>query len=182
LEGIALATAGPYSEPWGPDRFGEPCRECGLSWTFSIDEARAIVMDTPDSFAAAIGTADGSEGHPDLGWNIGAYVCHVADNLHIWSQWLAGAADRGEDAVPGYDEVVLAEARLYNRVPVGGALWLLRRATISWNEAVTDALSRRVVLQHATRGPISAEDVVRSNAHDAFHHGWDIGRIVGYPG
>ncbi len=177
-----MATAGPYSELWGPARFGEPCRECGLSWAFSIDEARAIVMGAPGSYAAVIGTAEGTLGRPDLGWNIGAYVCHVADNLHIWSQWLAGAAHHGEQAVPGYDEVVLGEARLYNRVPVGGALWLLRRAAISWDDAVSEALRRRVVLQHATRGPISVEDVVRSNAHDAFHHGWDIGRIVGHHG
>jgi Mycothiol maleylpyruvate isomerase N-terminal domain len=173
-----MATAGPYSELWGPDRFGEPCRECGLSWSFSVDEARAIVMGAPESFASVIGTAHGSLSHPDLGWTIGAYVCHVADNLHIWSQWLAGAARHGEEAVPGYEEVDLGEARLYNLVPVGGALWLLRRATLSWDDAVAQALLRKVVLQHATRGPISAGDVVRSNAHDAFHHGWDIGRII----
>jgi hypothetical protein len=137
-------------------------------------------MATPDSFAEAIGAAEGSLRHPDLGWNIAAYVCHVADNLHIWSQWLAGAAHHGEESVPGYDEVVLGEARLYNLVPVGSALWLLRRATISWDDAVSYALTGRVILQHATRGPISTEDVVRSNAHDAYHHGWDIGRIVAH--
>ena len=175
-----MANPGPYEEIWGPELFGDPCRECSLDWSFSAEEATTLVLGIPDAYSAAIGDADGSLRHPDLGFTLGAYVCHVADNLHIWAQWLAGAALRGEVAVPGYDEVLLAQARYYTSIPVGGALWQLRQATESWHRAVTLARAHDVVLAHATRGPQSASDVVRSNAHDAFHHGWDIGRILGY--
>jgi hypothetical protein len=168
----------PYPEKWGPERFGDPCRECGLDWSFSADEAVAMVMGMADRYEESIGSAPGSLRHPDLGWTVGGYVCHVADNLHIWAQWLAGAALRGEVAVPGYEEQLLGEARYYGRVPVGGALWQLRQATQSWHQAVTVARADRIVLEHETRGPQSAEDVVRSNAHDAHHHGWDIRRIL----
>lgn len=49
----------------------------------------------------------------------------------------------------------------------------------AWVEAVNEALATHVVLQHANRGPQRAEDVARSNAHDAHHHLHDIGRILG---
>jgi hypothetical protein len=172
----------PYPESWGPDRFGDPCRACGFGWTLTDDQAIASVLGVPDSFEQLIGSADGSLSHPDLEWNVGAYVCHVADNLHIWAQWLAGAALAGEARVPGYEERMLGDARFYTRVPVGGALWLLRQAIDPWRAAVTVALAHDVVLQHESRGPQSVHDVVRSNAHDAFHHGWDITRIVQYAG
>ena len=88
----------------------------------------------------------------------------------------------GEERVPGYEERLLGDARFYARVPVGGALWQLRQATRPWHEAVTVALAHNVVLAHESRGPQSVNDVVRSNADDAFHHGWDIGRILAYNG
>jgi hypothetical protein len=172
--------AGPYSETWGPERFGDPCRECGFGWSLTSEQAVAAVLALPDTFDDLIGSADGSLRHPDLDWTVGAYVCHVADNLHIWAQWLAGAALAGEAGVPGYEERDLGDARFYTRVPVGGALWLLRQATRPWHDAVMVAQAHDVVLAHASRGPQSVHDVVRSNAHDAFHHGWDIGRILEY--
>ena len=33
---------------------------------------------------------------------------------------------------------------------------------------------KRVTLVHPERGEQTLIDVVRSNAHDAYHHGWDI--------
>jgi hypothetical protein len=170
----------PFPETWGPVRFGDPCRECGLAWSFDADDAVAIVLGAADAYERTIGAADASLRHPGLGWPLGGYVCHVADNLHIWAQWLAGATFAGEAAVPGYEEGLLGDARFYDRVPVAGALWALRQATRSWHEAVVAARAAGVVLEHATRGPQTAEDVVRSNAHDAFHHGWDLQRIVGH--
>jgi hypothetical protein len=171
---------GEFSESWGPDRFGDPCRECGLAWSFGLDEAIEIVMGSPDSYRRTIGSASGGLGHPDLGWTLGAYVCHVGDNLGIWAQWLAGAALESETAVPGYDDVELSRARYYTRVPLGGSLWHLEQATNSWSTATGLALAGKVVLNHETRGPQSATDVIRSNAHDAFHHEWDISRIISY--
>jgi hypothetical protein len=150
-----VGAQGPYTETWGPDRFGDPCRDCAFDWSLSTEQAIASVMGTPDSYARRIGSADGSLRHPDLDWNVGAYVCHVADNLHIWAQWLAGAALAGEASVPGYEERLLGDARFYVRVPVGGALWQLRQATRPWHEAVTVALAHDVVLAHESRGPQS---------------------------
>jgi hypothetical protein len=42
--------------------------------------------------------------------------------------------------------------------------------------AVWLAAERNVVLQHPERGPQTVQDVALTNAHDAYHHVWDIER------
>jgi hypothetical protein len=54
----------------------------------------------------------------------------------------------------------------------------LEQAVQEWMVATRLALDADVVLRHATRGPHPVADVMRSNAHDAYHHGWDLERIV----
>lgn len=74
---------------------------------------------------------------------------------------------------------LLATARGYETTTLTSALWSLDWSARAWVEAMNQALATRVVLQHANRGPQRAEDVARSNAHDAHHHLRDIGRILG---
>jgi hypothetical protein len=45
-----------------------------------------------------------------------------------------------------------------------------------WLAAVEIATEAGVILDHPDRGPQTVTDVVRTNAHDAFHHEWDIRR------
>ncbi len=119
-------------------------------------------------------------GDPCTGCGFTAYVCHVVDNLRIWAEGLAAAAVQlsGEVDVPGYDPDLLAEARRYHLVAPEAALWSLDQAATAWSESVTAALDRRAVLHHAARGVQRAEDVSRNNVHDAFHHAWDIERVL----
>jgi hypothetical protein len=103
----------------------------------------------------------------------------VADNLRAWAEGLAAGTRSGiRVKVPGYDPDLLAKARRYDRICPDAALWSLERAVSAWVDAVTDALARDVVLLHAARGVQRAEDVARNNAHDAYHHVWDIERIL----
>jgi hypothetical protein len=163
---------------YGRVTFGDPCRECGWSW--SVDEATAIrcVAQTPAQFAALVAGRDGSERHPDLAWPVGGYVCHVADNLRIWAERLAGVALGASRKVTAYDQDALAEARRYPSVPLEAALWSLGRAVGDWEDAVSLARARQVRLDHSERGVLTVLDVIRSNAHDAWHHGWDIQRSI----
>lgn len=117
--------------------------------------------------------------HPDLEWSAVAYVCHIADNLRIWAERLAGAALGSTTPVSSYDGDLLARARVYDGVPVEGALWSLGRAVADWKAAVLLAAERNVVLQHPERGRQTVEDVALNNAHDAHHHIWDIERSTG---
>jgi hypothetical protein len=166
-------------ETWGAARYGDPCVECGYQWSGPRATAVDLVSQIADRYTDLLAGTDGRARHPDLAWDAGGYVCHVTDNLRIWAERLAGAACGGVAAVPGYDADLLGRARNYTLVPVEGALWSLGRSVQSWIDAVRLAESADVVLRHARRGEQHIDDVVSNNAHDAFHHGWDIQRSLG---
>ncbi|HVC71747.1 MAG TPA: hypothetical protein VNC61_15945 [Acidimicrobiales bacterium] len=163
---------------WGRATYGDPCRECGYHWSVGPDEAMALVMATPARYAALLGDTDGSQRHPDLAWTAVVYVAHVADNLRIWAERLAALALGAVGPVTPYNQDLLAQARRYDELSLLGALWSLDRATRDWRDAVLLAHAAGVPLVHPERGELSVLDVVRSNSHDAYHHGWDIERTV----
>jgi methionyl-tRNA formyltransferase len=53
------------------------------------------------AYGEVLAGATGSEQLPELAWSVGAYVCHVADNLRIWTERLMGVALAEGDGVPG---------------------------------------------------------------------------------
>ncbi|MCU1491729.1 MAG: hypothetical protein JWM85_3134 [Acidimicrobiaceae bacterium] len=163
---------------FGPQTYGEPCHGCGFSWGLDPCDAISVVKAAPDDFAVVLAGASGAERHPDLMWSVGAYVCHVVDNLRIWAERLAGAPIGADATVTSYDNELLAKARRYDGVALNGALWSLRRAADDWVVAVREAGYREVVLEHPDRGTLSVLDVARTNAHDVHHHLWDVVRSL----
>jgi hypothetical protein len=163
---------------WGRSTYGDPCRQCGFHWTISLEEAVATVGTTGAELTTALRGADGSERHADLGWSVVGYVCHVSDNLHIWAERLVGRASGDSRRVARYDQDLLARARRYDEIALAGALWSLDRAARDWADAVDLARRAGVTLVHPDRGEQSLLDVVRSNAHDAWHHCMDIRRSL----
>lgn len=132
----------------------------------------------PDSIDALVQGATGTEGLPDLGWNVSGYVAHMTDNTRIWAERLVAVA-RGADAhVVPYDPDLLAEARHYNDVALQGAIWSFRVAVETWLSAVDEAVPARIVMLHSVRGAMELSDVVASNVHDSLHHRWDLTRIL----
>lgn len=110
---------------WGPARYGDPCDECGFAWSIGLDDAVARVRQAPRVYAAVLSGASGSERSGAGAWTTAGYVCHVADNLRIWAERLAGATAGAGSAVAGYDQDALAGVRRYDAVHDG---WDLRRA------------------------------------------------------
>jgi hypothetical protein len=163
---------------WGVATFGDPCRQCGYRWSITEDEAVATVHDTAADFERVLSDVDGSRRHPDLVWPIVAYVCHVADNLRIWAERLAGLAAGAGRPVAPFDQDDLARARRYDEIALPGALWSLQRAVGDWTDAVDLAQRAGVTLTHPDRGTQSLLDVVRTNAHDTAHHRFDVQRII----
>jgi hypothetical protein len=161
----------------GPQLYGNPCRECDFNWEISATDAVKLVQQFPALYAARLDGATGQETCADLTWSVSAYVSHVADNLRIWSERLAGARLSGESRVSGYDQDLLGAARRYDSINLHAALWSLDWAVRGWSESLRRALAAGTELHHVDRGRQSAEDVARNNAHDASHHLWDIGRI-----
>ncbi len=163
---------------WGASVYGDPCHQCGFSWTTGVGGAVTIISSLPSAYAHLLVGATGDEQHPDLDWSVSDYVCHVGDNLRIWAERLAGIAAGASPVVGGYDENDLARARGYSEIPLQAAQWSLSRSVAGWQQAV--GLSRRtgMVLIHPVRGEQSLPDVVLANAHDGFHHQWDIDRSL----
>jgi DinB superfamily len=165
---------------WAGDLYGDPCRECSFAFSATLDDSLAYLSGVSEEYAALLDTATGTERHPELSWTVGAYVCHVADNLHIWAERLAGAA-AGVEVVAPYDQDELAAARSYAEVPLAAALWSLGRGLGDWQAAVTRVPATGVVISHPERGGMDLGDVARAVAHDTHHHAWDIRRSLEAP-
>ena len=80
--------------------------------------------------------------------------------------------------VVGYDPDELARARRYSALPVEVAVWSLVTSCEIWVSVMRAALDENIVLHHATRGRQGADDIARNNAHDLFHHLWDLDQIL----
>jgi hypothetical protein len=169
---------------WGIQKYGDPCRECGFDWSTSLMEAMTTAIDAPKMFKSTIGVHPGSTRHPDLEWSLSAYVSHIADNLRVFAERIAGIALGAPASVPPYDQDELARVRGYDQISIEGALWSLDHSVTLWHEAVSMALDGAngrftpFTMEHPERGPQSLLDVVRDVTHDFSHHFWDVQRTV----
>jgi hypothetical protein len=165
-------------DQWGAPLYGEPCRECGFTWAAGQAGSVSLMRAMPDGIEELVSDASGMERLPELAWNVCGYIAHMTDNTRIWAERLVAVA-RGADAhVVPYDPDLLAEARRYNEIALRGATWSFRIAVANWLAAVDEAEPAGVVMLHSERGAMELADVVASNAHDAFHHRWDLARIL----
>jgi hypothetical protein len=162
---------------WARQTFGDPCRECGFSWSIDMSDAVLLVAGLPARLDAVLVDATGDERHPSLGWSVSAYVSHVADNLRIWAERLVGITRGGSSTIASYDENALADVRAYGGIPLAAALWSLGLATQAWLDAV-ESSPPELVMHHPEMGALSLADVVRINVHDGAHHVWDIERSL----
>jgi hypothetical protein len=164
---------------WGPQTYGDPCSGCGFSWLASPATIESIIDTAAAEFELQLAGRTGSERMPSLAWSVGAYVWHAGDNLRIWAERLVAAASGGIHPVPGYDQDQLAEARGYESMPVGAALWSLARAIGDWHDASLMIGGRRdVAFEHPAMGSYTVADVTRQVGHDLFHHRDDVRRIL----
>lgn len=163
---------------WAEAAFGEPCRECGYSWSTSRTEALALVDGLPARYRELTDGATGQERHPDLGWNVTQYISHVVDNLRMSAERMIGALESGDTRVGVYSPDELAAARHYEQVKLAGALWSLENSVAAWTSAMARAFADELVLQHEVRGLQTAGETAVANAHDAYHHAWDIARTL----
>jgi len=136
------------------------------------------MCDLPRSVYELVMDATGTERLPDLGWNISGYIAHMTDNTRIWAERLIAVARGADPHVVPYDPDLLAESRHYDDVALQGATWSFRIAVENWLSAVDEAVPTGIVMLHSERGAMELSDVVASNAHDAFHHRWDVTRIL----
>jgi hypothetical protein len=162
---------------WGPNTFGDPCRECGHRWSISADDAQRVVEHAPSEFADLIHGATGGERIAELKWSVTEYVFHVADNLRIWADRVS-AASGGVPFVSEYDSDQLAVARGYAAASLSEAHASLRGSVSYWTSAIS-ASDERTRVEHPIRGLLTVSDIVGTNSHDTAHHQHDVARILG---
>jgi len=162
---------------WAIGTYGNPCRECGFDWALSRDELISVVSAVPGQIRTLVAGYESSLRPPDLGWSIGSYVCHVADNLRIYAERVGGIVAGSRDPLAPYDQDALAEARQYWRVPLPSSLWSLDRSAQDWCETAA-LVNDNATVVHPERGQQTALDLMLSSAHDAVHHIWDIRRSI----
>ena len=163
---------------WWTDVYGDPCVECGFDWSITARRAAAEIQGAPARYRELLDGTDGSQRLPELAWSAKAYVFHVADNLWIWAERMAGAVAGASGEVPGYDQDRLAKDREYENMPVESALWSLDRAVTAWMEVFATAEERAVVLVHPYGGRLEVGDVALGNGHDVRHHTYDLSRLT----
>jgi hypothetical protein len=164
---------------WWVAQYGDPCRECGFDWSQNPESAIALVEAVPGRLAALLDGRAGDEVFPGATWSAKAYVFHVADNLRIFAERLEGVVAGGPTALASYDQDELAAARRYEQMSVESALWSVRDAAVAWASATRRALACDTAFLHEERGPLTAAEVTRGPAHDAFHHCLDVARATG---
>lgn len=165
-------------DKWGPALYGDPCRACGFEWPAELASSISLMRGLPDSIDDLVRSATGLERLPELGWNVSGYICHMTDNTRIWAERLIAVARGADSHVVAYDDNLLAEARRYNEVALEGAKWSFRLGVESWVGAVEEADTAGVVMHHSQRGAMTVSEVAASNAHDSYHHRWDLRRIL----
>ena len=136
------------------------------------------MADLPDRYARLLEGRDGATRHPDLTWSVGAYVCHVSDNLRIYAERMWSAAQTEQLRIEAYDQDDLASVRKYEHIPLDTALWTLSREADAWCEAFEAAVGRDATFLHPERGPQTFSELAQTAVHDAVHHEWDIRRSL----
>jgi len=164
-------------ELWGAALFGDPCRECAFDWLISPADALTWTSQAARRFEDVARGAAGVERAE--GWSVSEYVSHVSDNLRQWAERVQGARLVGALNVSGYDPDELGRARNYGSIPLAVAVWSLEVSARLWCGVLYDAFAEGIVLEHVTRGRQTATDIVRNNTHDAYHHVFDVRRILG---
>jgi hypothetical protein len=157
---------------WQPDT--EKCPQCGFSWSMPVGDAIALVADAPTLFGE-VATRPDATTRPEPGvWSPAEYAWHMVDVLRIGTERLWTAMIDPDAGIPCWDENALAAVRRYSALSPRVGVRALGDAVRSWREAAAQ-ISPQATVEHAEFGTISAADIIRRNAHEAYHHARDIG-------
>jgi len=149
------------------------CPECGFSWTTDVEDAIAMVAESPHLFAQALATVDPATSVRADAWSATEYLWHMVDVLRIGSERLWTLRVDPDAGLPSWDENDLARVRRYGDLSATVGLVAYGKAAEEWAAAARDA-PPEAEAAHPEFGTITAADVIRRNAHEAQHHLLDI--------
>ena len=159
---------------WKPET--DRCPECGFNWNVASGDAVSLVETSPKRIATLF---EGSEEAtrrpaPDV-WSPSAYLWHLVDVLRIGSERLLTASIDPAAGIPCWDENDLAEVRQYDKLSPRVAVVEYGNVVPAW-VAVADRIPMKASVEHPEFDTVTAEDIIRRNAHEVQHHEMDIRR------
>jgi hypothetical protein len=156
---------------WKPDV--EQCPQCGFSWSMTLDDAIALVVDSPTAFRDVGDRPDATKRPEPEVWSPAEYLWHMVDVIRIGTERLWIAMLDPDAGIPCWDADALAGVRRYSALSPKVGLRALHEAVESWR-AAAGQISPETTVEHPEFGTLSAADIIRRNAHEVRHHGWDI--------
>jgi hypothetical protein len=159
--------------PFVPPSDRKRCPECGFSWTTDVEDAIVMVGESPDQFAHVLGMVDPIAPIRADAWSPKEYLWHMVDVLRIGTERLWSLRVDPDGGVPSWDENELARVRRYGELSSTVGMMAYVNAAEDWVTAAR-AAPPEARTTHSDLGTISAEEVIRRNAHEAQHHLLDI--------
>lgn len=156
----------------GTDR----CAECEFNWHLATADAVSLVTTSPTRIATVFKGSEEATRRPSPEvWSPSAYLWHLIDVLRIGSDRLLTASIDPAAGIPCWDENALAEVRQYDRLSPQVAVVAYEAAALAW-VAVANRVPVDASVEHPVFGTLTAEDIIRRNAHEVQHHELDIRR------
>ena len=153
------------------------CPECAFDWDQS--EFEDLVGQCVWG-VAVFGECISRLGDPSVAvepglWSASRYVWHTVDVLRFGTERLWTLSVDPSFGVPSWDENLMAERRSYDQLSPFVGLLAMISAVETWRTAALEA-PRDVATPHPEAGTIDAFDLVQRNAHEVWHHLWDVQR------
>jgi hypothetical protein len=152
------------------------CPECQFDWDQDdFDELVGQCVWGVAVFGEYLSRLDPSAPvEPGL-WSASRYVWHTVDVLRFGAERFWTLSVDPSFGVPAWDENVMAEHRAYDQLSPFVGLVAMISAAETWRTAALEA-PRDVRTPHPEAGTIDAFDLVQRNAHEVWHHLWDVQR------
>ena len=113
-------------------------------------------------------------------WSASRYVWHTVDVLRFGAERFWTLSVDPAFGVPAWDENTMAEHRAYDQLSPFVGLVAMISAAETWRTAALEA-PRDVATPHPEAGSIDAFALVQRNAHEVWHHLWDVQRGLPAP-
>ncbi len=149
------------------------CPECGFPWSTGVEDAIAMVGESPLLFAQALASVDAATTSPSGVWSPTQYLWHMVDVLRIGTERLWTLEVDADAGLPSWDENDLARVRRYGDLSASVGMIAYERAVETWVGAAKNT-PPGASATHSELGALSTADVIRRNAHEAQHHLLDI--------
>jgi hypothetical protein len=159
---------------WKPET--DRCPECEFDWNVGSGDAVSLVETSPKRIATLFeGSEEATRSPAPEVWSPSAYLWHLVDVLRIGSERLLTASMDPAAGIPCWDENDLAEVRRYDKLSPRVAVVAFGDAVSVW-VAVADRIPMTASVEHPEFGTVTAQDIIRRNAHEVQHHELDIRR------